>query len=198
MAVLILIPTVLRQHVGNQATVSVEGKTAGEALKNLAAAHPGLKTHVFADNGKIRSFVNVFVNEDDIRQKGDMKAPLKNGDEISIVPSIAGGAITSREQVMEVLSTCYDPEIPVNIVDLGLVYDVKLDPIESHPDKTKVHVKMTLTAPGCPEGPMMQAQTQAKLAAIEGVGEAQVEIVWEPQWTPEKMSDAARLELGMA
>ena len=64
MAVTILIPTVLRQHAGNQSAVSVEGKTAGEALKNLAAEHPGLKTHIFADNGKVRSFVNVFVNEE--------------------------------------------------------------------------------------------------------------------------------------
>lgn len=91
MSVTILIPTVLRAHTGDKPSVSVEAKTAGEALKNLVAAHPGLKTHIFADNGKIRSFVNVFVNEDDIRQKGDMKAPVKSGDEIAIVPSIAGG-----------------------------------------------------------------------------------------------------------
>lgn len=91
MAVNILIPTVLRQHAGDTAAVSVEGKTVGEALKQLVAQHPGLKPHLFSENGKIRSFVNVFVNEDDIRQKGDMKAPVKNGDEISIVPSIAGG-----------------------------------------------------------------------------------------------------------
>ena len=103
----------------------------------------------------------------------------------------------SKEQVMDILLTCYDPEIPVNIVDLGLVYDVKMNPIPDQPDKASVHIKMTLTAPGCPEGPMMQAQTQAKVAALEGVGAAQVELVWEPQWTPDKMSEAARLELGM-
>ncbi|OGH56144.1 MAG: molybdopterin synthase sulfur carrier subunit [Candidatus Lindowbacteria bacterium RIFCSPLOWO2_12_FULL_62_27] len=91
MPVTILIPTVLRQYTGNQATVAVDGKTVGDTLQNLAAAHPGLKTHIFTDNGKLRSFVNVFVNEDDIRQKGDMNAPVKNGDEVSIVPSIAGG-----------------------------------------------------------------------------------------------------------
>ncbi len=91
MGVNILVPTVLRQHTGDKASVSVEGKTVGEALKHLVAQHPGLKPHLFSENGKIRSFVNVFVNEDDIRQKGDMKAPVKNGDEVSIVPSIAGG-----------------------------------------------------------------------------------------------------------
>ena len=106
--------------------------------------------------------------------------------------------MVTNDQVMELLLTCYDPEIPVNIVDLGLVYDVLISPAEKQPDKVRVHVKMTLTAPGCPEAPMMQAQTQAKLAAMDGAGEAQVEFVWEPQWTPEKMSEAARLELGMA
>lgn len=104
----------------------------------------------------------------------------------------------TKDQVMDLLSTCYDPEIPVNIVDLGLVYDVKIDPLPDQPEKAGVHVKMTLTAPGCPEAPMMQAQTQAKLAALEGVGAAQVEFVWEPQWSPDKMSEAARLELGMS
>ena len=96
MTVTILIPTVLRQHTGNRESVPVEGKNIGDALNNLVKAHPGLKPHLFTDNGKLRSFVNIFVNEDDIRQKGDMKAPVKPGDEVSIVPSIAGGADNSR------------------------------------------------------------------------------------------------------
>lgn len=198
MAVTILIPTVLRPHTADRAAVSVEGKTVGDALKDLVSRHPGLAPHIFTEAGNVRSFVNVFVNEDDIRQKGGMKAAVTSGDEISIVPSIAGGANVTKEQVMELLATCYDPEIPVNIVDLGLVYEVAIDAIPDQPDKSKVHVKMTLTAPGCPEGPMMQSQTQAKLAALAGVGAAQVDLVWEPQWTPERMSEAARLELGMA
>ncbi|MBI4178743.1 DUF59 domain-containing protein [bacterium] len=128
-----------------------------------------------------------------------MKAPVKNGDEISIVPSIAGGAeAVSKDKVMDLLSTCYDPEIPVNIVDLGLIYEVNISPLPDQPEKSKVHVKMSLTAPGCPEAPKMQAETEAKVSAMDGVGAAQVEIVWEPQWTPDRMSDAARLELGMA
>lgn len=106
--------------------------------------------------------------------------------------------MATKEQVMDVLSTCYDPEIPCNIVDLGLIYDVKIEPIPDQAGKDSVHVKMTLTAPGCPEGPAMQSATQAKLAAMDGVGTAQVEFVWEPQWTPDRMSEAARLELGMA
>lgn len=198
MAATILIPTVLRQHTGDRASVSIEGRTVGEALDHLVKTYPGIKAHIMTDHGKLRSFVNIFVNEDDIRQKGDLKTPVKTGDEISIVPSIAGGGIVSQEQVMDVLSTCYDPEIPVNIVDLGLIYDVKIEPIPDKPDLGRILVKMSLTAPGCPEGPMMQAQTQEKLKALSGVGDAVVELVWEPQWTPDRMSDAARLELGMA
>ena len=91
MAVTILIPTVLRPYTGDKSSVSIEGKTVGDTLKQLVEKYPKLRTHVFTDNGKLRSFVNVFVNEDDIRQNGDMKAPVKNGDEVSIVPSIAGG-----------------------------------------------------------------------------------------------------------
>ena len=106
--------------------------------------------------------------------------------------------MVTQDQVMEILLTCYDPEIPVNIVDLGLVYEVKIDPVPDQPDKGNVHVKMTLTAPGCPEGPMMQAQTREKISAIDGVAAAEVELVWEPQWTPDRMTEAARLELGMS
>lgn len=106
--------------------------------------------------------------------------------------------MVTKDQVMDLLSTCYDPEIPVNIVDLGLIYDVAITPMAHDADKNRVHVKMSLTAPGCPEAPMMQSQTQAKVASLPGVGEAQVEIVWEPQWTPDRMSEAARLELGMS
>ncbi len=91
MAATFLIPTVLRTHTGNRESVTIEGKTVGEALESLVKAHPGLKPHIMTEAGKLRSFVNVFVNEDDIRQKGNLKAPVKSGDEISIVPSIAGG-----------------------------------------------------------------------------------------------------------
>lgn len=199
MPVTILIPTALRAHTRQQSAVTVDGRTVQEALDRLVADYPDLKPHLVAESGKIRSFINVFVNEDDIRQKGDMKAPVKNGDEISIVPSIAGGAeAVSKDKVMDLLSTCYDPEIPVNIVDLGLIYEVNISPLPDQPEKSKVHVKMSLTAPGCPEAPKMQAETEAKVSAMDGVGAAQVEIVWEPQWTPDRMSDAARLELGMA
>jgi FeS assembly SUF system protein len=95
------------------------------------------------------------------------------------------------DQVMEALKNCYDPEIPVNIVDLGLVYDVKII------DEKNVYVKMTLTAPGCPVGPFVAEQVrEAVMTLVEGVEKVDVEIVFDPPWTPERMSDEAKALLG--
>ncbi len=95
-----------------------------------------------------------------------------------------------REKVYEALKTVYDPEIPVNVVDLGLVYDVIVD-------EGKVHVKMTLTSPACPVAPQVAEDARLKIMAVEGVKEAEVEFVWEPMWTPDMMSWEARDKLGM-
>ena len=99
--------------------------------------------------------------------------------------------MATREEVYEVLQTCYDPEIPVNIVELGLVYDVQVD-------GKKVAVKMTLTAPGCGMGGMIASQARQKiLDNIEGVEEATVDLVWDPPWDPSKMSEEAKHKLGV-
>jgi probable FeS assembly SUF system protein SufT len=100
------------------------------------------------------------------------------------------------KSVWDQLKTCYDPEIPVNVVELGLVYEVKVEP---HPsgEGYSVDVKMTLTAPGCGMGPVLQMDAVAKLNAIPGVKRANVEIVFDPPWDREMMSDAAKLQLGM-
>ncbi|MEE9237758.1 MAG: metal-sulfur cluster assembly factor [Thermoplasmata archaeon] len=95
----------------------------------------------------------------------------------------------SEDDVMTVLRKCYDPEIPINIVDLGLVYEIELK-------DDKVHVKMTLTAPGCPMHTMISEDVTRKLLTLDGIEDAEVEIVWEPPWTPEKMSETARQMLG--
>ena len=100
-----------------------------------------------------------------------------------------------EKQVWEQMKTCYDPEIPVNIVDLGLVYDCHLEEMEEGGHKASV--KMTLTAPGCGMGPTIQADVENKILCVETVDEVAVELVWEPQWTREMMTEAARLELGM-
>lgn len=95
----------------------------------------------------------------------------------------------TREIVLDALKECYDPEIPVNVVDLGLIYDVRIN--DDH-----VEVDMTLTAPGCPMHVPISEDVKGKVEAIAGVKDAQVNVVWEPPWTPERMSDIAKKSLG--
>lgn len=93
-------------------------------------------------------------------------------------------------QVVQALSSVFDPEIPVNIYDLGLIYEVNID------DQNNVKIKMTLTAPGCPAAQELPVEVTNKVQAIPDVKSAEVEIVWDPPWTPEKMSEVAKLQLG--
>jgi adenylyltransferase/sulfurtransferase len=86
------IPTPLRQYVGKQASVEVQGSTVGEAMSSLVAQHPELRKHLYTDEGKLRAFVNLYVNDEDIRYLQKEATTIKDGDNISIVPSIAGGA----------------------------------------------------------------------------------------------------------
>mgnify|MGYP003576274479 CR=1 FL=1 len=97
-----------------------------------------------------------------------------------------------RGKVIEVLQTCYDPEIPVNIYELGLVYDVDVKE-----DTGDVSVRMTLTSPACPVAGSLPPEVKAKIRTVPGVGKVSVEVVWDPPWTPDKMSDAAKLQLNM-
>ncbi len=96
-----------------------------------------------------------------------------------------------EEKIIAALRTCYDPEIPVNIYEMGLVYDIDVNP------SGDVVLRMTLTSPACPVAGSLPPEVQAKVAAIPGVKSAKVDLVWDPPWTPERMSEAARLELGM-
>ena len=96
-----------------------------------------------------------------------------------------------EEKVVDVLKTIFDPEIPVNIFELGLVYTVKVD------DPNKVHIKMTLTSPNCPVAESLPIEVESKVNSMDEVSHASVEIVWEPPWNPEMMSEAAKLELGL-
>ncbi len=99
-----------------------------------------------------------------------------------------------NEQIQAQLKTVYDPEIPVNIVDLGLVYDSTPTQIDGG---WRVDVKMTLTAPGCGMGPVLQQDAQNRLLCIQRVDEADVQVVWDPPWNQDMMSEAAKLQLGM-
>lgn len=94
-------------------------------------------------------------------------------------------------KVIEVLKGCYDPEIPVNIYELGLIYGIDVK------DDGKVDVQMTLTSPMCPVAGTLPPEVETKIKAIPGVSSAKVEVVWDPPWTPEKMSEAAKLQLNM-
>ena len=96
-----------------------------------------------------------------------------------------------KEQVYEALLECYDPEIPVNIVDLGLIYDVEVD-------GEKVAVKMTLTAPGCGMGTMIAADAKEKIMALDGITDATVDLVWDPPWNPSMIKDEAKQRLGIS
>ncbi len=99
--------------------------------------------------------------------------------------------MATKEEIYEVLRMCYDPEIPVNIVDLGLIYDVQIE-------GGTVNVKMTLTAPGCGMGGMIAGQARQKiLDNVDGVDEANVDIVWDPPWDPSRISAQAREKLGI-
>jgi probable FeS assembly SUF system protein SufT len=110
----------------------------------------------------------------------------------------SGTPVTQDELEKEIwnqLRSCYDPEIPVNIVDLGLIYDCHLAPLNG--STYRVDVKMTLTAPGCGMGPMLAQDVQNKLLGLEGVDDVAVELVWDPPWNQAMMTEAAKLQLGL-
>jgi probable FeS assembly SUF system protein SufT len=100
-----------------------------------------------------------------------------------------------EEAVWNELRTCYDPEIPVNIVDLGLVYDCVVEQPEG--SSAQVKVKMTLTAPGCGMGPTIAAEARAKIMSLDGVDDAEVDLVWDPAWNQDMISEAGKMKLGL-
>jgi metal-sulfur cluster biosynthetic enzyme len=104
-------------------------------------------------------------------------------------------ATVTEDEVMSALKQCYDPEIPVNIVDLGLIYGVRVDAAPE--DKQDVTVDMTLTAQGCPSHVEISQQVKARVEQLPGVRTANVNVVWNPPWTPERLSADARKQLGI-
>lgn len=96
-----------------------------------------------------------------------------------------------REKIIAALKTCYDPEIPIDIWELGLIYDIAIS------ESNDVTLTMTLTTPHCPAAETLPADVEQKVSAVEGVASVRVEITWEPAWSPQMMSEAARLELNL-
>lgn len=126
----------------------------------------------------------------------------KDADALNLEPlakPASSGALVTREvlekEIWNQLRSCYDPEIPVNIVDLGLIYDCHLTDLG--PNNYRVDVKMTLTAPGCGMGPMLAQDVQNKVLSLEGVDDVAVELVWDPPWNQAMMTEAAKLQLGL-
>jgi probable FeS assembly SUF system protein SufT len=140
---------------------------------------------------------NVTVRTD----RGLFRVPARDAGAIAgYTPADEGGAAApeggfSEEAVRAALKTCFDPEIPLNIVDLGLVYDLDIEKTDT--GDHRVQVKMTLTAPGCGMGPVIAEDARMKIAALPTVSEAKVHIVWDPIWTPQMISPEGRKVLGL-
>lgn len=124
----------------------------------------------------------------------------KDGDALGMVilddPDVNELPGSTEDKVWELLKSCFDPEIPVNIVDLGLVYECKINPDEQT-QKQSVEIKMTLTAVGCGMGPVLVADIEQKIRGISDVATVKVDLVFDPPWNRSMMSDVAKLQLGM-
>ena len=135
-------------------------------------------------------------------EMGLARVTAQNADALGLEAPSAPAAVAapateagvSEKSVWDQLKTCYDPEIPVNIVDLGLIYDCEINPGDGG---ALVNVKMTLTAPGCGMGPVLAQEAKAKIESLPGVDEATVELVWEPPWNQAMISEAGKMQLGI-
>ena len=148
----------------------IQVEEVSEAVKPPKAPPVGSVQETFE---RKRDYLEGFLS-----QKAPEPAPIEPGGDL-------------YEAVIDALKEIYDPEIPVNIYDLGLIYDVIISP-ENH-----AKVIMTLTTPHCPVAESMPGEIELRVGAVPGIGDAEVELVWDPPWDPQKMSDEAKLELGM-
>ena len=163
---------------------------AGDPIKLLKGTHVRITQALGGDytlfvNGNL---VKISGEDADAIGKEAVKDTVASGDHYPDEP-------LNEDQVWEQLRTVYDPEIPVNIVDLGLVYNLELKPLEA--GGSWVGLKMTLTAPGCGMGPAIAQDAERKIRSIRGVADVLVEIVWEPLWNRDMMTEEAKLQLGM-
>src|SRR6266705_2177536 len=160
----------------------------------IPAGTPGVITQTLGGSYTIATYQGLArVAEKDLDALGLEKPASKNGAAEKTAASTSGDV--DEKAVWEQLRQCFDPEIPVNIVDLGLVYDCRL--IKKDDGATRVEVKMTLTAPGCGMGPAIAHDAQSKILSIDGVDEADVQLVWDPPWNQNMISEAGRMKLGM-
>ena len=148
----------------------------------------GIIMQVLGGNFTVRLATGYLVRVDGEDAAAIGKEPIVPDD-----PTEEGGEVT-EEVVWERLKTCYDPEIPINIVELGLVYSCEIE--DDKDGKKKVDIEMTLTAPGCGMGQILVNDVERAVSSLSGVSEAFVDLTFEPPWEPSRMSEVARLELG--
>lgn len=148
-------------------------------------------TQALGNSVTVRTALGLFrINENDISALGPDAINLLSNHE-----NKKSSGPLNTEAVWEALRSCFDPEIPINIVDLGLIYNLEI--IEGTQGGKKVEVKMTLTAQGCGMGPVIAADAKGKIETLAGVESAEVSIVWDPVWNPRMISEAGRKELGL-
>ena len=174
-------------------TREVEAIQIPSGLKTtIPAGTPGVVTQTLGGSYTIATYQGLArIAEKDLDALGLENLKTTNGEKASR----QSGEPVDEKAVWDQLRQCYDPEIPVNIVDLGLVYDCKLT--QNPGGGAKVEVKMTLTAPGCGMGPAIAHDAQSKILSIDGVEEADVQLVWDPPWNQNMISEAGRMKLGM-
>ena len=117
--------------------------------------------------------------------------PESVSSDVAAAPVTAADSEALRERIVEVLRSIYDPEIPVNIYEIGLIYSVDIDPANA------VNIRMTLTSPACPAAGTLPGEVEDKTRRVEGVTDVKVDLVWDPTWSPAMMSETAKLQLGM-
>jgi probable FeS assembly SUF system protein SufT len=176
-------------------------------LRDVEASVVPIGTKVTLQKGETAHITQSLGGSYTVVVNGNMfRIAEKDADALGMEPKAAaqGAAAASsgpvsleqlEKQVWESLKTCYDPEIPVNIVDLGLIYDCHLTAVGEN--NYKADVKMTLTAPGCGMGPVLAQDVQNKLVSLEPIDEANIELVWDPPWNQSMMTEAAKLQLGL-
>lgn len=130
------------------------------------------------------------------QSRNPMKLEEAGAESAVAAPAVAPSEAEMEERIVRALKTVYDPEIPVDIYELGLIYDIAFGPADGEGERA-AEVKMTLTSPACPVAGSLPGEVEQKVASVEGVERAEVEIVWDPPWNPGMMSEAAKLELGM-
>jgi probable FeS assembly SUF system protein SufT len=158
----------------------------------IPAGTPGVITQTLGGSYTVATYQGLArIAEKDLDALGLEKLAANGAEK----PASSSNGEVDEKMVWDQLRQCFDPEIPVNIVDLGLVYDCQLT--QRPEGGTKVDVKMTLTAPGCGMGPAIAHDAQSKILTIDGIDEADVQLVWDPAWNQSMISEAGRMKLGM-